>query len=129
MDQCRYCDEFIEPVIRQRPDTPHGGGEKLCPVCGRHLAWIPKEKNLNKRPKNKYTPNDLKIEYCQMCLRTQEMLGVNETLEVHHVIEIKDDGDDEPENIFVLCTACHKDVHHKRIYLYEHFLAKQKEIV
>lgn len=48
------------------------------------------------------------------------MLGAYEALEVHHVVEIQHGGEDDPANIWVLCTDCHKTVHHRRTYLYEH---------
>jgi hypothetical protein len=38
----------------------------------------------------------------------------------HHVQEINEGGPDVPENIWVLCSSCHRLVHHQRTYLNEH---------
>jgi hypothetical protein len=55
-----------------------------------------------------------------MCQRRKDFLGKGERLEIHHVIQIDQGGDDTPDNIWILCTACHRIVHHQRTYLYEH---------
>lgn len=62
----------------------------------------------------------LQIETCQCCLRSLEKLGDNENLEIHHVIPVKDGGADTLDNIWVPCTTCHKEVHHRRVYFNGH---------
>jgi len=36
------------------------------------------------------------------------------------VIPVKDGGADTLDNIWVLCTTCHKEVHHRRVYFNGH---------
>ena len=33
-------------------------------------------------------------------------------LEVHHMIQLADDGPDDPENVIALCPNCHRKAHH-----------------
>jgi predicted HNH restriction endonuclease len=33
-------------------------------------------------------------------------------LEVHHVLEVSDDGPDQPDAVVALCPDCHRRVHH-----------------
>ena len=54
-----------------------------------------------------------------MCLREKEFLGKGQ-LEVHHVKEISNGGQDTPDNIWVLCTSCHRELHHRRVYFNSH---------
>ena len=85
-----------------------------------------KPKNLKKRLPSKFTPESLKINYCQMCLRPRFMLGRLETLHVHHLMPEDLGGEDVITNVLVLCTYCHNEFHQRHTYLYNHF--KPKEI-
>lgn len=119
---CRNCNENVEVNIIPRPDTPHAG-EIKCAVCGRFLGWKKKEKNEGKRAKQVHSPESLQIDFCQVCLLPKQHLGVNETLDIHHI-------DDDPENndrlnILVACTACHKLIHHQRTYRNHQVVKKQ----
>lgn len=98
---------------------PHYG-KRICVVCGANGGWIPKPKNENKRPNNKHTAASLGFTTCQMCERPVDRLGDFESLEVHHVKEIHCGGEDTPENIWCVCTPCHKQIHHNRVYLNDH---------
>jgi predicted HNH restriction endonuclease len=44
-------------------------------------------------------------------------------LEVHHAIPVKDGGSDDSENLWTVCTDCHKLIHARRLefskYLFE----------
>lgn len=101
-------------------DGPHHG-KYVCKECGTFAGWMPKPTNETKRKKNKYSADDLGINYCQMCLRPKSRLGSRETLEPHHIKEIQHGGDDIPENIWVVCSYCHKVIHQRRIYLNDHY--------
>ena len=46
--------------------------------------------------------------FCEVCLTDQY------SLQVHHIIEVKDGGSDEPENLSLLCDPCHTIVHRLR---------------
>lgn len=98
---------------------PHYG-KYVCIECGGFAGFMRKPKNETKRQKNKYTAADLGMNRCQMCQRPREMLGQGESLEVHHVEEIGRGGEDVPENIWCVCTACHRLIHHNRTYMYDH---------
>jgi hypothetical protein len=119
---CKKCQwEIQEPDIIPRPDTPHAG-EMRCPTCQSFLGWVKKEKNEGKRGPRKYSPSDLNIDYCQLCRIKQINLGDQETLDIHHL-----DGDPENNerlNFLVLCTSCHKLIHHQITYR-NHFIEKQ----
>lgn len=117
---CKQCNADVPYYVKARPDTPHAGGAMHCAVCDRFLGWKKKEDNSQRRPKNRYLPEDLNIDFCQLCRRPKDRLGTNETLTSHHVIEIQEHGPDVPENIWVLCTSCHTLVHHQRTYLRDH---------
>ena len=117
---CPKCLHSVVPIVSVLEKGVHYA-EKRCPICNAHLGYLPKPKNLNKRPKNKYTAASLEIEACQLCLRHRDMLGRRGVLEIHHVNEIQVGGEDTVENIWVLCTSCHSLVHHQRTYLFDHF--------
>lgn len=116
---CKKCNIEISARFEPTPNLIHDG-KLICPLCDSFLGWKKKEKNEGKRERNKYTPAKLGINYCQLCMRSRERLGINETLVPHHIKEIQDDGEDVPENIWVVCTACHSLIHHQRTYLNNH---------
>lgn len=116
---CNACKDDVETIEKQLFEGPHYS-KHACVVCGKHLGFGKKPENDNKRAKNKYTAEGLEISYCQMCLRPKNRLGSRGVLQVHHVIEIQDSGEDVPANIWVLCTSCHSLLHHQRQYLNRH---------
>ena len=117
---CPYCGK-VETWIRPRPDTIHGY-EICCIKCNKHISWAGKPKNkekLNKRPPCP-SPEDLKIDWCQICLLPKHFLGELETLHTHHL-------DDNPQNnerlnLLVVCTSCHKLIEHQRTYRYNQYI-------
>jgi hypothetical protein len=117
---CPRCNDEVDGIVKPRPDTPHEA-EVRCGSCGGFIRWLKKEKNEGKRPRNRYTPESLGVDFCQMCRRTRNRLGKNEVLIPHHIIEIQEGGPDLPENIWVVCTPCHLSIHHQRTYLNDHF--------
>ncbi len=91
----------------------------ICIQCRRHVAWMSKpDQDKAKRPA---AHTDLVKRfskgYCEMCFITKENLPKGEALEAQHVIEFQDGGSNERENIWILCTACHKLVHWRRTYV------------
>lgn len=112
---CQYDEAKTPHAIYIQEKGPHYA-KVICRVCG-HWHWMKKPKNEGKRPPNKYTPADLGINYCQICLRSRNDLIKTETLEVHHIIEVGKDGEDVPENCWVVCTPCHRIIHYNRTYL------------
>lgn len=114
--KCGVIGELREVIGQAGPHY----GKLECSGCGGFNGWIPKPENESKRSKNKYTPERLGIDTCQMCQRHELDLGMYEVLEVHHVVEIQHGGGDTPDNIWCVCTPCHKYIHHTRIYLNDH---------
>jgi len=45
--------------------------------------------------------------FCEICFHDKD-------LEVHHIVEVKEGGDDEPDNLQLLCKSCHTIVHRIR---------------
>ena len=119
---CKRCGETDNLETAPCFDGSPHYAKMSCGSCGAFIKFLPKPKNSGKRPANKHTPESLGVAYCQLCRRPADMLGAYEALEVHHVVEIQHGGDDDPANIWVLCTDCHKTLHHRRTYLYEHHI-------
>lgn len=110
---CRFCGGAT--VVRPRPDTQHYG-EIVCVLCSRHNRW--EAKPVERKKTRTDTKGLLEIfsnGYCEMCLRSKLPSGT--VLQAHHVLPKKDGGGEERENIWILCSMCHKQVHHNRTYL------------
>lgn len=122
--QCKRCGQLVEPVTHGEVNEVHG--YKLhCPHCGLFVGWSGKTKqvkndNGERKRSSMWTAKRLNFDFCQMCLREKSFLGKGERLEVHHIISIDEGGMDLPDNIWIVCTACHRLIHHQRIYLHEH---------
>ena len=120
---CRFCGTDLEPTVVPRPDTVYAGGELRCAKCGRHLGWRSTKtdrKEGKRKGTSQYTIEMLNKTSCDICQRPKRGLGICQTLEIHHIVAIKDGGEDRRRNIMVLCTACHKLVHYIRLYHNEH---------
>lgn len=115
---CKYCNKEIEPDIVPRPDTPHEAA-LYCPLCKRFLAWRAKQKNENNR-NSKVKASNIEGDFCRICLRTEAQLGTGEVFTVHHIDE--NPYNDDPTNHMKACTACHKLIHHIRLYYNKHML-------
>ena len=106
---------------RLTPNIPDKYGEIYCRACDSFQTWLPYPKNQKKKRKksgNKLIrqkiPHNLKG-FCEMCLRgTTELKTLNLKLEVHHVIPIDDNGNDEAENLRLVCSQCHSSIHRQR---------------
>lgn len=121
---CRTCDNEVEPVTHGKINETHG--YKLhCPHCDTFVGWSGKKKAIKSEDgertrSSQWNAKRLNKGYCEMCQRPKDFLGYGERLEVHHVTEIEQGGEDVPENIWTLCTPCHRLVHHQRTYLHQH---------
>ena len=121
---CKSCGHVAKPYAKG-PSNPVHGYKVYCTACDTWIGWGGKAKDLKKERgertiSSKWTAKRLQIETCQCCLRSLEKLGDNENLEIHHVVPVKDGGADTLDNIWVLCTTCHKEVHHRRVYFNGH---------
>lgn len=116
---CNRCQAEVQTAVQVLSQGPHWAKE-TCTNCGRFVGFLQKPKNRNKRVKGKHKPSTLDISHCQMCLRPSTRLGSRGILEIHHVTEIQAGGEDTPQNIWVVCTSCHRLIHHQRTYLNDH---------
>jgi 5-methylcytosine-specific restriction endonuclease McrA len=96
------------------------GHRYQCETCG-YTWWggrLKNKENNKKRPPFP-KPADLKVCECEICGLNEDELGYSEVLETHH----KDHNPQNNErlNLWVLCTPCHKKVHHERTYRGDHF--------
>lgn len=117
---CQHCKKEVDGVVEVLPENQPHYAKINCSICSRYIAFMSNPDKEDKKESSKYKPKDFGIDYCRMCLRHKNGLGVREVLEIHHVIPVADNGPDEPENIWVICTACHKYIHHQRTYLNNH---------
>jgi 5-methylcytosine-specific restriction endonuclease McrA len=62
------------------------------------------------------------VNICQMCLLEKEHLGYAETLETHHIDN--NSQNNERSNLQIVCTSCHKLIHHQRTYRYNHYVRR-----
>lgn len=121
--QCPKCGAMGKPYEQGKFNQTHGYA-LACPHCHQFIGWGGKAKPIKDATKrirsSNWTDKRLGIDYCQCCMRNARHLGNLETLEIHHVIPVADGGTDSPENLWVLCTACHKAVHARRTYTNDH---------
>ena len=120
LDKCDKCG--CPDVTKDNFNEIHGN-HYLCNYCG-YKCWGGRKHNEGKNKKRPpcQSAEDLKVYSCNICQREERFLGYSETLEVHHM-----DGDptnNDRLNLWVLCTVCHKLVHHQRKYRGEHFMMK-----
>lgn len=121
---CKKCGLVAKPYTNGQAHEVHGY-KLFCAACNTWIGWSGKTKALkNERGErqisSQWTAKRLQVEACQSCLRTLDRLGDNENLEIHHVIPVKDGGPDTLANIWVICTTCHKEIHHRRVYFNGH---------
>jgi len=110
--ECRYCKSIN--TISEKNEKNNQIGTR-CQDCGRY-TFQPKEKSKNREASSKNLVEKKGINYCQWCLRKKDDIPAPGTLEAHHIIEYKDEGENDLQNILILCTACHKQCHHDRTY-------------
>ena len=120
INRCYRCSAiFEEPKIQMCSRGPHHATVR-CPACDYFLGFMPKPENkekLEKRPE-KCTPEEMGIDWCQICLRKEDELGKG-WLCVHHIDD--DPTNNERLNKMVVCIACHKLISWTRTYMKDHF--------
>ncbi len=115
---CPRCKCETEHTLAIRPAGVHYA-DAVCQTCGK--KWFPPKPDADptkyKRPNShrdlvrKYSPG-----YCEMCLCPANDLPKGQTLEAQHVKEFKDGGSERRENIWIICTGCHRLIHWVRTY-------------
>jgi 5-methylcytosine-specific restriction endonuclease McrA len=103
---------------------PWAGGHHakvVCATCGRFQKWESKPRELKTVDPRSEVSKKLVAEFsqgfCEMCLRRKSELPLPQTLEGHHVVPVALNGSDDRSNIWILCTSCHRRIHHERTYL------------
>lgn len=88
-----------------------------CYKCALFVKWVPKPENENKKRRKKIAKLKPHVTYCQCCLRTKNELDGSAQLEEHHVLEVDiwPEHEMDPENIWVVCTRCHRMIHNLRL--------------
>lgn len=123
---CKYEDcESNNLVFEKTQNTVHYGKIK-CADCGRLQKWV-SDPNSNDQHNKRNTEiedilkqREFEDAFCFWCTRKREELGYNETLEVDHIRELSDGGEDKASNCRIVCTKCHKQRNHDKLYVKEH---------
>ena len=118
-DPCRFCSADGPHAVTPRNDMH--GTDVRCIECGRHLGFGGKpdsEKTAAKRPANQ---RDLVAKFsrgfCEMCGVGADELPSLEKLEAHHVARYAAGGEPTRENIWIVCTPCHRLIEWRRTYM------------
>jgi hypothetical protein len=91
-----------------------------CSNCRRHLDWLAWPAAPDKRERRRVSRRldelqRLGADYCEICLRGHSQLPAGDTLDIHHLDGDRDNNN--PDNLRVYCSACHRLVEWARIYL------------
>ncbi len=90
-----------------------------CTNCGRHKGFIPFPDSKKRSRPTSHSNLVAKsgVKHCQMCLRNKSELVKPDHLQAHHVTEYAEGGASDPDNIWIVCSACHSLIHWTRTYL------------
>jgi hypothetical protein len=75
-----------------------------------HISYRRKQLGLYKHyPKQGkgYMKKQARLEYGDDC----ELCGYNLTVDIHHILEVKNGGEDSLDNLCVICPCCHALIH------------------
>jgi 5-methylcytosine-specific restriction endonuclease McrA len=90
-----------------------------CLDC-KTTTWQPKpddDPTKYKRPaKHQHLVDKFSRGFCELCLRSEIELRKQDSLTGHHVIEYQHGGTDDRENVWIVCTACHRLITWTRTY-------------
>lgn len=113
---CPKCGKRIEPEFQMGPFGPHWA-KCTCKAC--RSVWFPPKPGKRKNRESRHTELVRRFGrgFCELCGILQARLPAGEAFEGHHVDEYHLDGEPTRENTWILCTACHRLVHWRRIYL------------
>lgn len=95
---------------------------KRCADCGKS-TWDPKEGSKNREASHRQLVKKSGITKCEHCGIDEHLIPHPQKLEAHHIIEYDEGGTDDMQNILIVCTECHKEIHHKRTYR-KHYINK-----
>jgi hypothetical protein len=115
--QCKQCGHIGAGITMTFLEGPHFA-RLNCNACHAFIEWVskPDATPQRERKKSRKKIDDLG-DHCEICLRHRDELPSQQTLTVHHVLEVvADDGGDELENLRLYCSACHSMVNWIRTY-------------
>lgn len=102
------------------PQRKHYGMYR-CKICDTFNGWIPKpdsDASKYKRPqKHRSLVNKFSRGFCESCLRLEGELPDGQVLEAQHVVPYQQGGKPERDNVWILCTGCHRLIEHQRTYV------------
>lgn len=118
MHKCSRCGDGGPHLTELRTTGVHYANG-WCRKCNNHF-FPPKPDSDPTKYKRPKPHTDLVTKFsrgfCELCLRKQAQLPKGQTLEAQHVIEFSDGGEPNRENIWIVCTACHRHIHWTRTY-------------
>jgi len=117
-ERCPKCGTDNSVCFEFTPKMVHYG-RVHCSDCGYGKGnWVRKPENITARKRSAASKSIVKRfsqGYCEMCLRTEEQLPNNQVLEGHHILG-DELGKHEREDVWIICTACHRLVGFVRTY-------------
>lgn len=119
---CQRCDSLGPHTIIPTASGPHYARLQCIDCFAYFPGWVSKPGGEKRRgAAQKKLVNKYSMGRCELCMRWEEQLPGTQTLEAHHVVEVDDcDTDDfrnSRANVWIVCTACHRLIHHQRTYL------------
>lgn len=123
---CKRCQCETEQIVTVRTSGVHHA-DCHCSVCRSHCGFLSKpdsDPTKYKRPQqHRNLVAKFSSGFCELCLCKESDLPKGQTLEAQHVVEYQDGGEPRRENIWIVCTGCHRLIHWRRTYL----LAEHRE--
>jgi len=114
--------ELLGPIVNGNQEyfAPGKYSKIVCADCGRYIRWgVDPSKPPRKRRGSgqKDLLSNFSNGFCEICLRTENLLPRQQQLEAHHIIPVEMGGGNDKANIQISCTQCHSMIHHIRTYL------------
>ena len=118
--RCQNCQEMVTPLPAELCQSgPHYQVQR-CPMCEYHMGFLPKPETDATKYRRPSAHRELVEKFghgfCEMCELKVEELPKGDSLQGHHVREFAEEGEATRENIWILCTACHRLVSYQRRY-------------
>jgi hypothetical protein len=116
---CKACGAETPQVVTLRPAGVHYADSR-CAVCGLHCGFLSKPDDEPTKYKRPAAHRELVAKFsrgfCELCLTPEAALPKGQTLEAQHVVEFADGGAPLRENVWIICTGCHRLIHWRRTY-------------
>jgi len=119
LKDCSKCGLKTEAVLELTPHLTHYA-KLVCGRCGNHHQWISKPDSDTTKYRRPRQHKDLVDKYsrgfCELCLKSGAELQTGVTMEAHHVVGFSNGGSSDRGNVWIVCTACHRQIHWARRY-------------